>query len=82
MASPPGLTSASGSVVDDVLIVGGGIAGCAVALFLHRIGVSCRVFEAYPAPASVGGGVQLTPNGMHVLSVLGLEDSLAQRGAV
>ncbi len=29
-----------------VLIAGGGIAGMAMALTLHQIGVPCRVFEA------------------------------------
>jgi 2-polyprenyl-6-methoxyphenol hydroxylase-like FAD-dependent oxidoreductase len=32
----------------DVLIVGGGVGGLALALSLHQAGVSCRVFEAVP----------------------------------
>ena len=32
-----------------VLIAGGGIAGMALALTLHQIGVPCQVLEAVPA---------------------------------
>src|SRR4051812_39952382 len=64
-----------------VLIVGGGIAGPALALFLHRAGIQSCVFEAYPQPAAVGGGLALAPNGMHVLDSLGLADQLGDRGS-
>ena len=38
------------------LVIGGGIAGCAVALFLQRAGIESRVFEAYGKMGGVRDG--------------------------
>lgn len=65
---------------NDILIIGGGIAGCALALFLAKAGLQARVFEAYPAIRGIGGGLQIAPNGLAVLDQLGLADGLAARG--
>jgi len=66
-----------------VLVVGGGIAGQTLALFLHRLAIPVRLFEAYPARAEVhGAGLMIAPNGMSVLMALGLDETLTQRGAV
>jgi 2-polyprenyl-6-methoxyphenol hydroxylase-like FAD-dependent oxidoreductase len=62
------------------LIVGGGIAGPAVSLFLQRGGIESEIFEAYPEPATIGGGFQIAPNGMRVLSALGLADQVRAAG--
>ena len=63
------------------LIIGGGIAGPAVSLFLQRGGIEPLIFEAYPEPATIGGGFQIAPNGMRVLQALGLADQVAEAGA-
>jgi 2-polyprenyl-6-methoxyphenol hydroxylase-like FAD-dependent oxidoreductase len=63
-----------------VLIAGGGIAGPALALFLHRAGISCKVFEAREDPTTVGGGLSLAPNGMNALDALGLADAALAAG--
>ena len=42
-----------------MLVIGGGIAGCALALFLHRAGLPVEIFEAYPSLATVEGGLGL-----------------------
>ena len=65
-----------------ILIIGGGIAGLTTALFLHRIGVQCRVFEAYARKAELGGGLQLAPNGVNVLAALGLGNAMIEAGTV
>ena len=70
------------STSSAVLIIGGGIAGCALALFLSRLNISARVFEAYPETVEVGGGLQVAPNGGNVLRALGLHTALAESGAV
>jgi 2-polyprenyl-6-methoxyphenol hydroxylase-like FAD-dependent oxidoreductase len=64
-----------------VLIIGGGIAGPALGLFLARAGLESAVFEAYPEQAGIGGGLALAPNGMHVLDSLGLVDRIGDRGS-
>lgn len=62
------------------LVVGGGIAGPAVALFLRRAGTEPVVFEAYPRTEDVGGAFQIAPNGLRVLADLGLADTLLAQG--
>src|SRR6185369_10615249 len=62
------------------IIIGGGIAGPAAALFLRRAGIDSRIFEAYPEPTTIGGGFQIAPNGMRVLRALGLADRVAAAG--
>jgi 2-polyprenyl-6-methoxyphenol hydroxylase-like FAD-dependent oxidoreductase len=63
------------------LIIGGGIAGPALALFLRRIGVSCVVYEARPETEAIGGGLNLAPNGMRVLEALGLAEAMTALGS-
>ncbi|MBI2738821.1 MAG: flavin-dependent oxidoreductase [Rhodospirillales bacterium] len=60
----------------DVLIVGGGIGGLALALSLHQAGISARVFEAAPDIQPLGVGINILPHGMRELCELGLQDAL------
>jgi 2-polyprenyl-6-methoxyphenol hydroxylase-like FAD-dependent oxidoreductase len=62
------------------IIIGGGIGGPAVSLFLRRAGIESRIFEAYPEPATAGGGFQIAPNGIRVLNALGLADRVRAAG--
>jgi 2-polyprenyl-6-methoxyphenol hydroxylase-like FAD-dependent oxidoreductase len=64
-------------VLPDVLIVGGGIGGLALALSLHQADISCRVLEAAPEIHPLGVGINLLPHAMRELSELGLQDRLA-----
>jgi 2-polyprenyl-6-methoxyphenol hydroxylase-like FAD-dependent oxidoreductase len=61
----------------DILIVGGGIGGLALALSLHQAGISCRVLEAAPEIQPLGVGINLLPHAMRELSELGLAGKLA-----
>ena len=65
-----------------VLIIGGGVAGLALALFLKKAGITCTIYEAYAYKGEAGGGLNIAPNGMNVLAALGLADELAARGAI
>lgn len=62
-----------------VLIVGGGIAGLALAPMLTRIGVAVDVIEREPAWRPVGTGIYLPGNAARALRVLGLEAQVASR---
>lgn len=62
------------------IVVGGGICGPALALFLARHGVEPVVCEAYPRRDDVGGGFQIAPNGIRVLAALGLREQLRAVG--
>jgi len=65
-------------VAGAVLIVGGGIGGLTLALSLHQAGIACRVFEAAPAVAPLGVGINLLPHGMRELTELGLLQRLTK----
>lgn len=61
----------------DVAIVGGGIAGLALALNLHQRGIACRVYEAAAGQRELGVGITLLPHAMRELSALGLREKIA-----
>jgi len=77
-----------------ILIIGGGIAGKALALFLHKaanhplsrqdVKYTCTIYEAYPPSEKIyiGGGLGLAPNGVAVLADLGLQDQVKKRTGV
>jgi salicylate hydroxylase len=59
-----------------VLIAGGGIGGLALALALSKAGHSAVVLERRAEFDTEGAGIQLGPNGVHVLRRLGIADAL------
>ena len=59
-----------------VLIAGGGIGGLAAALALLKMGHEVEVHEQAPELKEVGAGLQLSPNGTHVVYALGVGDEL------
>ena len=61
----------------QVLVVGGGIAGLALATALAQRGFAVEVLEQAAAFTDVGAGVQISPNGARVLHALGLGHALA-----
>jgi 2-polyprenyl-6-methoxyphenol hydroxylase-like FAD-dependent oxidoreductase len=64
------------------LIIGAGIAGPVAAIFLRKAGFAAELFEAWPYSTGIGGGLQIAPNGMHVLSEIGLAEAMIRRGSV
>ncbi|MGI9386648.1 MAG: FAD-dependent monooxygenase [Methyloligellaceae bacterium] len=58
------------------VIVGGGIGGLTAALAFLRVGWDVVVLEQAAELGDVGTGLQISPNGMKVLSALGLSDAL------
>jgi FAD-dependent urate hydroxylase len=65
----------------EAMIVGGGLAGTATALALHRAGIGATVHESAPAGADdVGAWLTLAGNGMDALTTLGLADEVAAAG--
>lgn len=63
-----------------VLVAGGGIAGIAMALTCHQIGVPVKVFESANQILPLGVGINLQPNAVRELYDLGLSASLNQIG--
>ncbi|WP_036010369.1 FAD-dependent oxidoreductase, partial [Bradyrhizobium yuanmingense] len=64
------------------LIIGAGIAGPVAAILLRRAGIESAIYEAWPYSKGTGGGLQIAPNGMHVLDEIGLAKQLIDRGSV
>ncbi len=57
-----------------VLIIGCGIAGPVLALFLQRAGIEAEIYEAKAASSDYGGSfLNMACNGLNVLKSLGLD---------
>jgi 2-polyprenyl-6-methoxyphenol hydroxylase-like FAD-dependent oxidoreductase len=64
-----------------VLVIGGGIAGTATALGLHKAGHDVTVFEAHPDTAEdIGAFLTLASNGMRALAQLDATDAVTAIG--
>src|SRR5436309_11263095 len=61
------------------LIIGCGIAGPAVALFLKRAGFEAEIYEARTKPE--GYALSLSSNGVAVLKMLGLDGPVMAEGS-
>lgn len=64
------------------IVIGGGIAGPVTAILLRRAGIDVELFEAWPHATGIGSGLQIAPNGMHVLAELGIADELIRQGSI
>jgi 2-polyprenyl-6-methoxyphenol hydroxylase-like FAD-dependent oxidoreductase len=64
----------------EVAIIGGGIAGLALALNLHRHGIAARVYERAPEVKELGVGITLLPHAMREFAALGLDAALFGAG--
>ena len=65
---------------EHVVVVGAGIGGLAAAVLLARAGASVTLLERAPAVGAVGAGILLQPNGLAVLTGLGLDGPLRAAG--
>ncbi|MGP3977329.1 FAD-dependent monooxygenase [Streptomyces sp. 8N114] len=64
------------------LLIGCGIAGPVLALFLQRIGVEAVIHEASEVPRDdVGAFLNLAPNGLAVLETLGIRENVERYGS-
>jgi salicylate hydroxylase len=71
-ASDQAMTSAP-----SILIAGGGIGGLATALALARHGIASHILERRSDVVEDGAGIQISPNGVKVLRLLGVSEKLA-----
>src|SRR5690625_303266 len=63
-----------------IAIIGGGIAGAAIAAALQRKGFKTHIFERAAEFGEIGAGIQMTPNAVKVLKEIGLEQELEDIG--
>jgi 2-polyprenyl-6-methoxyphenol hydroxylase-like FAD-dependent oxidoreductase len=66
--------------MDEVVIVGAGICGLSLALYLQQRNIACRVYERAPAISELGVGITLLPHGMREFTALGLDAALLEAG--
>ncbi|GLJ43196.1 hypothetical protein SUGI_0896710 [Cryptomeria japonica] len=60
----------------DIVIVGGGVAGLATALALHKVGLKSLVLERADCLRTAGAAFLIWPNGWKALDALGVSDAL------
>jgi salicylate hydroxylase len=64
-----------------IAVVGGGIGGLSIALFLRRTGLNeLTVFEQAPELTEIGAGIQIAPNAVRLLRRLGFAEHLSEAG--
>ena len=66
--------------VRNVLIVGGGAAGCAAAILFARDGAAVDLVEIKPDLSALGSGITVQGNALRVLRQLGVWDEVATAG--
>src|SRR5215470_389634 len=59
-----------------VVIIGGGIAGHVVALYLHQMGIDCEIYEQADGIRELGVGINALPHAVAEFVDLGLLDQL------
>ncbi len=64
----------------EIVIIGGGISGLALAIDLHRRGIPSRVYEGAPEIREIGVGITLLPHAMREIDGLGLLDEIRANG--
>ncbi|KAL3702087.1 hypothetical protein R1sor_020109 [Riccia sorocarpa] len=67
------------SQVHDLVIVGAGVAGLAIAAAMHKIGVNAVILEQSPTLRSTGAAITLWTNAWRVLDVLGVGDQVREK---
>lgn len=66
--------------IQQVSIVGAGLAGLTLALALNQQNIPVTVYEARAEPLNIGGAVMLSPNALKILDDLGLYESIKSKG--
>jgi 2-polyprenyl-6-methoxyphenol hydroxylase-like FAD-dependent oxidoreductase len=66
--------------VNNVLVVGGGLAGAATAIHLAKAGVAVDLVEIKPDVAAIGSGITLQGNALRELRSLGVWEQVKAKG--
>jgi 5-methylphenazine-1-carboxylate 1-monooxygenase len=75
------MSSMEGAVTQhNIVIIGGGIAGLALALNLHGHGIAVQLYEAAPEVREIGVGITLLPHAMREIAHLGLAPKIIAAG--
>lgn len=66
-------------ITEDIVIVGGGIAGLTTSLGLHRLGIRSMVLESWDSLRITGFAFMVWSNAWKALEALGIDDSIRQQ---
>ncbi|MEH3108265.1 MAG: FAD-dependent monooxygenase [Sphingomonas fennica] len=66
--------------VNNVVVVGGGIAGLTLAAALRRAGIGVRIIEKGDRATRLGTGISLLGNALRALDMIGLADRCIEAG--
>jgi len=62
------------------LVIGAGIGGLTAALFLHKNGIPCRIYERAPDIQELGVGINLLPHAVSTFAEVGILGALKREG--
>ena len=62
----------------NVIIVGAGIGGLTLALFLQRARIACRIYDGAPQMLPLGVGINILPHASRAFAELGIDAALAR----
>ncbi|PGB01233.1 FAD-dependent monooxygenase [Bacillus toyonensis] len=66
--------------MNNVIIIGGGIAGLCAAISLQKIGLNVKVYDKNIEPTVAGAGIIIAPNAMQALEPYGISEQIRTFG--
>jgi 2-polyprenyl-6-methoxyphenol hydroxylase-like FAD-dependent oxidoreductase len=63
-----------------IAIIGAGLGGLSLALFLHRSNIKCTIYELRPPSAISTGAILLSPNALRSLDAIGAYSRIQKQG--
>ncbi|UYX54520.1 FAD-dependent monooxygenase [Bacillus thuringiensis] len=66
--------------MNNVIIIGGGIAGLCAAISLQKIGLNVKVYDKNIEPTVAGAGIIIAPNAMEALEPYGISKQIKKFG--
>ncbi|HDR7260988.1 TPA: FAD-dependent monooxygenase, partial [Bacillus paranthracis] len=66
--------------MNNVIIIGGGIAGLCAAISLQKIGIEVKVYDKNNEPTVAGAGIIIAPNAMQALELYGISKKIKKFG--
>lgn len=63
-------------MTQKIIIIGAGISGLSLAIFLKKAGMDCEVYENFPYKRVEGSSFRINKSGVHVMKELGIEEQV------